>query len=248
LGQNFAKAFDVQFATAEGTREYVWATSWGVSTRLMGALVMAHSDDDGLVLPPKLAPIEVVIVPIYKGEESIAVLKEAGNKIKKSLESLSIRVKFDDDEKSRPGYKFADSELKGIPVRIALGMRDLENGTVEVARRDTKEKEVLQITDLEVKIKHLLEQIQQNIFQKALDFRTEMTHKADTWEEFVDLLENKGGFIAAHWDGTPETEQAIKDKTKATIRCIPIDNVQEAGKCILTGEPSSQRVLFARAY
>jgi prolyl-tRNA synthetase len=248
LGQNFAKAFDVQFATAEGTREHVWATSWGVSTRLMGALVMAHSDDDGLVLPPKLAPIEVVIVPIYKGEESIAVLKEAGNKIKKSLESLNIRVKFDDDEKSRPGYKFADSELKGIPVRIALGMRDLENGTVEVARRDTKEKEVLQITDLEVKIKHLLEQIQQNIYQKALDFRTDMTHKADSWEEFIDLLENKGGFIAAHWDGTPETEQAIKDKTKATIRCIPIDNVQEAGKCILSGQPSSQRVLFARAY
>jgi prolyl-tRNA synthetase len=248
LGQNFAKAFDVQFATAEGTREHVWATSWGVSTRLMGALVMAHSDDDGLVLPPKLAPIEVVIVPIYKGEESIAVLKEAGNKIKKSLESLNIRVKFDDDEKSRPGYKFADSELKGIPVRIALGMRDLENGTVEVARRDTKEKEVLQLTDLEVKIKHLLEQIQQNIYQKALDFRTDMTHKADSWEEFIDLLENKGGFIAAHWDGTPETEQAIKDKTKATIRCIPIDNVQEAGKCILSGQPSSQRVLFARAY
>lgn len=248
LGQNFAKAFDVQFATAEGTREFVWATSWGVSTRLMGALVMAHSDDDGLVLPPKLAPIEVVIVPIYKGEESIAVLKEAGNNIKKSLEGLNIRVKFDDDEKSRPGYKFADSELKGIPVRIALGMRDLENGTVEVARRDTKEKEVLQITDLEVKIKHLLEQIQQNIYQKALDFRTDMTHKADSWEEFIDLLENKGGFIAAHWDGTPETEQAIKDKTKATIRCIPIDNVQEAGKCILSGQPSSQRVLFARAY
>lgn len=248
LGQNFAKAFDVQFATAEGTREHVWATSWGVSTRLMGALVMAHSDDDGLVLPPKLAPIEVVIVPIYKGEESIAVLKDAGNKIKKSLESLNIRAKFDDDEKSRPGYKFADSELKGIPVRIALGMRDLENGTVEVARRDTKEKEVLQITDLEVKIKHLLEQIQQNIYQKALDFRTDMTHKADSWEEFIDLLENKGGFIAAHWDGTPETEQAIKDKTKATIRCIPIDNVQEAGKCILSGQPSSQRVLFARAY
>lgn len=248
LGQNFAKAFDVQFATAEGTREYVWATSWGVSTRLMGALVMAHSDDDGLVLPPKLAPIEVVIVPIYKGEDSIAVLKEAGNTIKKSLEGLNIRVKFDDDEKSRPGYKFADSELKGIPVRIALGMRDLEQGTVEVARRDTKEKEVLQITDLNVKIKHLLEQIQTNIYQKALDFRTEMTHKADTWEEFVDLLENKGGFIAAHWDGTPESEQAIKDKTKATIRCIPVDNTLEAGKCILSGQPSSQRVLFARAY
>jgi len=248
LGQNFAKAFDVQFATAEGTREHVWATSWGVSTRLMGALVMAHSDDEGLVLPPKLAPIEVVIVPIYKGEDSISVLQAAGNNIKKSLESINIRVKFDYDEKARPGYKFADSELKGIPVRIALGMRDLENGTVEVARRDTKEKEVLQITDLEVKIKHLLEQIQSNIYQKALDFRTDMTHKADSWEEFLDLLDNKGGFISAHWDGTPETEQAIKDKTKATIRCIPIDNVQEAGSCILSGKPSTERVLFARAY
>jgi prolyl-tRNA synthetase len=248
LGQNFAKAFDVQFAGADGKRDFVWATSWGVSTRLMGALVMAHSDDDGLVLPPKLAPIEVVIVPIYKGDESLAVLKEAGNKIKKSLEGLNIRVKFDDDEKARPGYKFADSELKGIPVRIALGMRDLENGTVEVARRDTKEKEVLQLTDLEIKIKHLLEQIQQNIYQKALDFRTDMTHKADNWDEFVDLLENKGGFVAAHWDGTGETEQAIKEKTKATIRCIPLNNPMESGKCILTGKASEQRVLFAKAY
>lgn len=248
LGQNFAKAFDVQFAKADGSRAHVWATSWGVSTRLMGALVMAHSDDDGLVLPPKLAPIEVVIVPIYKGEDSIAVLNEAGNKIKKSLEGLNIRVKFDDDEKSRPGYKFADSELKGIPVRIALGMRDLEQGTVEVARRDTKEKELLQLTDLDVKIKNLLHQIQQNIFQKALDFRNEMTHKADSWDEFVDLLENKGGFIAAHWDGTGETEQLIKEKTKATIRCIPVDNVLENGKCILSGKPSTQRVLFAKAY
>lgn len=248
LGQNFAKAFDVQFAGPDGQRNYVWATSWGVSTRLMGALVMAHSDDDGLVLPPKLAPIQAIIVPIYKGEDSIPVLREAGEKIKKELESEGIRVKFDSDDKFRPGYKFADSELKGIPVRIALGMRDLEQGTVEVARRDTKEKETLQTTDLAVKIKHLLEQIQTNIYQKALDFRTNMTHKADSWEEFERLLDEKGGFIAAHWDGTGETEQQIKEKTKATIRCIPLNNAEEAGSCILTGKPSSQRVLFARAY
>lgn len=248
LGQNFAKAFDVQFAKADGNRDYVWATSWGVSTRLMGALVMAHSDDEGLVLPPKLAPIEVVIVPIFKGVESMVSLREAGHKIKIALEGQGIRVKFDDDDKFRPGYKFADSELKGIPVRIAMGMRDLEQGTVEVARRDTKEKEVLQITDLDIKIKNLLEQIQKNIFQKALDFRNEMTHKADNWAEFIALLDNKGGFVAAHWDGTGETEQLIKEKTKATIRCIPVDNPMEDGKCILTGKPSTQRVLFAKAY
>lgn len=248
LGQNFAKAFDVQFAGADGQRDYVWATSWGVSTRLMGALVMAHSDDDGLILPPKLAPIQAIIVPIYKGEESISVLREAGEKIKKELESAGIRVKFDADDKYRPGYKFADSELKGIPVRIALGMRDLEQGTVEVARRDTKEKETLQTTDLGIKITNLLEQIQTNIYQKALDFRASMTHKADSWEEFEQLLDNKGGFIAAHWDGSSETEQQIKEKTKATIRCIPLNNQAESGSCILTGRPSSQRVLFARAY
>lgn len=248
LGQNFAKAFDVQFAGQDGQRDYVWATSWGVSTRLMGALVMAHSDDDGLILPPKLAPIQAIIVPIYKGEESIAILREAGEKIKKELEAVGIRVKFDADDKYRPGYKFADSELKGIPVRIALGMRDLENGTVEVARRDTKEKETLQTTDLAIKITHLLEQIQTNIYQKALDFRASMTHKADSWEEFEQLLDEKGGFIAAHWDGTGETEQLIKEKTKATIRCIPLNNAEEVGNCILTGKPSKQRVLFARAY
>ena len=248
LGQNFAKAFDVQFAGPDGQRDFVWATSWGVSTRLMGALVMAHSDDDGLVLPPKLAPIQAVIVPIYKGEDSIPVLREAGEKIKKELEQAGIRVKFDSDDKYRPGYKFADSELKGIPVRIALGMRDLEHGTVEVARRDTKEKETLQTTDLAVKINHLLEQIQTNIYQKALDFRTTMTHKADSWEEFERLLDEKGGFIAAHWDGSGETEQQIKEKTKATIRCIPLNNTEENGNCILTGKPSRQRVLFARAY
>ena len=248
LGQNFAKAFDVQFAGPDGQRDYVWATSWGVSTRLMGALVMAHSDDDGLIIPPKLAPIQAIIVPIYKGEDSIPVLREAGEKIKKELEAAGIRVKFDSDDKYRPGYKFADSELKGIPVRIALGMRDLEQGTVEVARRDTKEKEILQTTDLAVKITHLLEQIQTNIYQKALDFRASMTHKADSWEEFEQLLDEKGGFIAAHWDGSGETEQQIKEKTKATIRCIPLNNPEEAGSCILTGKPSSQRVLFARAY
>lgn len=248
LGQNFAKAFDVQFAGPDGQRDYVWATSWGVSTRLMGALVMAHSDDDGLIIPPKLAPIQAIIVPIYKGEDSIPVLREAGEKIKKELEAAGIRVKFDSDDKYRPGYKFADSELKGIPVRIALGMRDLEQGTVEVARRDTKEKEILQTTDLAVKITHLLEQIQTNIYQKALDFRAGMTHKADSWEEFEKLLDEKGGFIAAHWDGSSKTEQQIKEKTKATIRCIPLNNPEEAGKCILTGKPSSQRVLFARAY
>jgi len=248
LGQNFAKAFEVQFAGPDGQRDYVWATSWGVSTRLMGALVMAHSDDDGLILPPKLAPIQAIIVPIYKGEESIPVLREAGEKIKKELEAAGIRVKFDSDDKYRPGYKFADSELKGIPVRIALGMRDLEQGTVEVARRDTKEKETLQTTDLGIKITNLLEQIQSNIYQKALDFRTSMTHKADSWEEFEQLLDQKGGFIAAHWDGSSETEQLIKEKTKATIRCIPLNNPEEAGSCILTGKPSNQRVLFARAY
>ncbi len=248
LGQNFAKAFDVQFANAEGGRDYVWATSWGVSTRLMGALVMAHSDDDGLVLPPKLAPVQVVIVPIYKGDESVAALQAAGNKLKRELEAKGIRVKFDSDEKSRPGWKFAEHEMKGVPVRIAMGMRDLENGTVEVARRDTREKESLQNADLGDKMLHLLDQIQQNIYQKALDYRAAMTYTADNWDEFTDILDNKGGFVAAHWDGTPETETKIKEMTKATIRCIPLNNPEEAGSCILTGKPSVQRVLFAKAY
>jgi prolyl-tRNA synthetase len=247
LGQNFAKAFDVQFANAEGGRDYVWATSWGVSTRLMGALVMAHSDDEGLVLPPKLAPIQVVIVPIFKGEESVAPLLEAGNRIKAELEARGIRVKFDDDEKARPGWKFAEYEMKGVPVRLAMGMRDLEQGTVEVARRDTREKESLHQIDLGDKISHLLEQIQANIFQKAYDNREKMTYQVDTWEAFEEKLE-LGGFIAAHWDGTPETEQKIKEMTKATIRCIPLNNTPENGQCILTGKPSTQRVLFARAY
>lgn len=247
LGQNFAKAFDVQFANADGGREYVWATSWGVSTRLMGALVMAHSDDEGLVLPPKLAPIQAVIVPIFKGDDSVAPLLEAGNRIKAELEARGIRVKFDDDEKARPGWKFAEYEMKGVPVRLALGMRDLEQGTVEVARRDTREKESLQQIDLGDKISHLLEQIQDNIFQKANDFREKMTYKVDSWEDFEEKLE-QGGFLAAHWDGTAETEQKIKELTKATIRCIPLNNTTENGNCILSGKPSTQRVLFARAY
>ena len=247
LGQNFAKAFDVKFATKEGNQEYVWATSWGVSTRLMGALIMTHSDDEGLVLPPKLAPIQVVIVPIYKGEEQLAEISVHANKIKKELEAKGISVKYDDRDTHKPGFKFAEYEFKGVPVRIAIGPRDIENGTVEVARRDTKEKEVLQQLDIANKIEHLLENIQNNLFQKAIDFRAESTNKTDSWEEFLHLLD-KGGFVLAHWDGTPETEDKIKELTKATIRCVPLNNKKEDGKCILTGNPSSQRVVFARAY
>ncbi len=248
LGQNFAKAFDVQFANKEGKLDYVWATSWGVSTRLMGALVMAHSDDDGLVLPPALAPIQVVIVPIYKTEDEAARVAERALAVKASLEKQGISVKFDNRDTHKPGWKFAEYELKGVPIRIAIGPRDLDNGTAEVARRDTKEKAVYQLTDLEVKVAHLLENIQANIYTKALDYRNSMTNKADTWDQFVDIIENKGGFVLAHWDGTPETENAIKNKTKATIRCIPIDAKVESGKCILSGNPSNQRVIFARAY
>jgi len=248
LGQNFAKAFDVKFTSKEGVQDYVWATSWGVSTRLMGALVMAHSDDDGLVLPPKLAPIQVVIIPIYKGEEQLAQLTEVALNIKKSLEAKGISVKFDNRDTHKPGWKFAEYELKGVPVRIAIGPRDIENNTVEVARRDTKEKSSYQTTDLDIKIEHLLNQIQENIYNKALTFRESLTWKADTFEEFVDILDNKTGFIYAHWDGTAETETKIKELTKATIRCIPLNNKIEEGKCILTGNPSAQRVLFARAY
>ena len=248
LGQNFAKAFDVKFTTKEGKREYVWATSWGVSTRLMGALVMAHSDDQGLVLPPRLAPIQVVIVPIFKGENQLYAINEKVAELKKALEKKGISVKYDNRDTHKPGWKFAEYELKGVPVRIAIGPRDLENGTVEVARRDTKEKAVYQMTDLHIKIEHLLEQIQDNIYRKALDLREEKTYRADTWDEFMDILDNKGGFIYAHWDGTTETEVKIKELSKATIRCIPLDNQPEDGKCILTGNPSGQRVLFARAY
>lgn len=248
LGQNFAKAFDVKFTGKDGKQEYVWATSWGVSTRLMGALIMAHSDDNGLVLPPKLAPNQVVIVPIYKTDEELAKLNEKAAEIKKSLEALNIRVKYDNRDTYKPGWKFAEYEFKGVPVRIAIGPRDLENGTVEVARRDTKEKTSYQQVDLAHKIEHLLGQIQSNLYQKALSFREQNTTNVDTWDEFVNQIEGKGGFVYAHWDGTKETEELIKDKTKATIRCIPLDNKKEDGKCILTGKPSTQRVVFARAY
>ncbi len=248
LGQNFAKAFDVKFATKEGKQDYVWATSWGVSTRLMGALIMTHSDDNGLVLPPVLAPFQVVIVPIYKGEEQLKAIDQVAFKLKEQLEDKGISVKYDNRDTHKPGWKFAEYELKGVPVRIAIGPRDMENNTVEVARRDTLEKEILQQENLAVKIEHLLEQIQQNLYQKALDFREDNTHYADSYDEFKTILEEKGGFIYAHWDGTPETEEKIKEETKATIRCIPLQQHQEEGKCIYSGKPSKQRVIFAKAY
>lgn len=248
LGQNFAKAFDVKFTSKEGKQDFVWATSWGVSTRLMGALIMSHSDDSGLVLPPRLAPIQVVIVPIYKGDEQLELLTQFINPIIAKLKAKGISVKFDNRDTHKPGWKFAEYELKGVPVRIAIGPRDMENGTVEVARRDTKEKSVYQVTDLDLKVEHLLSQIQDNIYRKAQTFREENTFRADSWEEFVKILDDKGGFIYAHWDGTPETEEKIKEMSKATIRCIPLGNKLEAGKCILTGNPSTQRVVFARAY
>jgi prolyl-tRNA synthetase len=247
LGQNFAKAFDVKFVGKDGKQEYVWATSWGVSTRLMGALIMAHSDDAGLVIPPKLAPIQVVIVPIYKGEEQFKQIDEVALKMKKDFEAKGIRVKYDNRDTQRPGFKFAEYELKGVPVRIAIGGRDLENQTVEVARRDTKEKETLSQLDIAHKIENLLEQIQTNMYAKALDFRESNIHKVDTYEDFK-LALDKGGFVYAHWDGTSETELKIKEETKATIRCIPLNNTQEEGKCILTGNTSKERVVFARAY
>ncbi len=247
LGQNFAKAFDVKYVTRDNKQEYVWATSWGVSTRLMGALVMAHSDDNGLVLPPRLAPIQVVIVPIFKKTEQLEAIREKVEPITEDLKKRNISVKFDDRDTYKPGFKFAEWELKGVPVRLAIGPRDLENGTIEVARRDTLEKETLRLEDLGEKIEHLLLKIQDNIFQKALNFRDENTDKADSWEDFKEKVK-KGGFILAHWDGTPETEQKIKEETKATIRVIPIDGNLESGKCIYTGNPSEQRVVFARAY
>ena len=247
LGQNFAKAFDVKFTNREGKQDFVWATSWGVSTRLMGALVMAHSDDDGLVLPPKLAPIQVVIVPIYKTDEQLASISAVANKISADLRAKGVSVKYDDRDTQKPGWKFSEYEFKGVPVRIAIGPRDLENGTVEVARRDTKEKSVMQITDLALKVEHLLEQIQSNLYNKALTFRETHTYKADTYDEFKKQLD-EGGFVMAHWDGTTETELKIKEETKATIRCIPMDSKAEEGKCIYSGKPSSRRVIFARAY
>ena len=248
LGQNFAKAFDVKFTSKEGKLEFVWATSWGVSTRLMGALIMSHSDDDGLILPPRLAPIQIVIVPIYKNDEQLNLVNEQAQKIKKALEAKGLSVKFDNRDTHKPGWKFAEYELKGVPIRIAIGPRDVENGTVEVARRDTKEKNIYQIIDLEIKIENILNQIQDNIFKKAQARLEASTYHADTWEEFIDILDNKGGFIYAHWDGTTETELKIKEETKATIRCIPLNNKLEEGNCILTGNPSIQRVVFARAY
>lgn len=248
LGQNFAKAFDVRFATKEGKEDYVWATSWGVSTRLMGALIMAHSDDNGLVLPPRLAPFQVVIVPIYKQFEQLDAISEKVQEIMARLKALGITVKFDNNDTKKPGWKFAEYELKGVPVRIAIGPRDLENGTAEVARRDTLEKQVVPMENIEQYVLQLLSDIQDNIFNKALKFRTEMTTRVETYEEFKEVLQNKGGFILAHWDGTPETEQKIKDETKATIRCIPFDQVPEEGKCIYSGKPSKGRVVFAIAY
>ena len=248
LGQNFAKAFDVTYTTREGKQEYVWATSWGVPTRLMGALIMAHSDNNGLVLPPKLAPIQVAMVPIYKGAEQLATMTEKMEAIAADLRARGISVKVDTRDNVRPGFKFAEYELKGVPVRLALGPRDLENGTIELARRDTLTKETVPQQGLADRIVDLLDQIQKNIYRKAHDFRSSMITRVDTWDEFIDTLNNKGGFISAHWDGTVETEVAIKDATKATIRCIPLDAEEEEGRCIYTGKPSHRRVLFARSY
>ena len=248
LGQNFAEAFDVKFQTKEGTLEYVWGTSWGASTRLMDALIMAHSDDDGLVLPPKLAPIQVVIIPIYRSDEQLAAIAEKVAELTKELKKLGISVKFDSSDANKPGWKFAEYELRGVPVRLAMGARDLENGTVEVARRDTKQKETVAIDGVVKYIADLLDDIQASIYQKAHTFRQENTHRVDDYTAFKQILDDKGGFILAHWDGTPETEERIKEETKATIRCIPFDAPHEEGRCILTGKPSSQRVVFARAY
>jgi len=247
LGQNFAKAFDVKFVNKENQLDYVWGTSWGVSTRLMGALIMAHSDDQGLVLPPKLAPIQVVIVPIYKGEEQLENIKARINPLVKALKSRGVSVKFDFAENQSPGFKFAEYELKGVPVRLAIGNRDMENGTIELARRDTREKTSMPFEGIEDVIVDTLEDIQRNIYQKALDFRTANTFEVNSWDEFTAKIED-GGFLSAHWDGSSETEEKIKELTKATIRCIPLDAKEEAGKCILTGAPSSRRVIFARAY
>ncbi|MGF1532348.1 MAG: proline--tRNA ligase [Bernardetiaceae bacterium] len=248
LGQNFAKAFDVRFANTQGQEEYVWGTSWGVSTRLMGALIMAHSDDDGLVLPPRLAPIQVVIVPIYKSEEERATLAQHIESIQSDLRRHDIRVHFDNRDTHRPGFKFAEWELKGVPVRLALGMRDLQNEVIELARRDTKQKTSYPLHDIVSIVVKLLPEIHQNIFNKAHAFRAANTTSVDTWEEFEQVLDEKGGFLLAHWDGSPETEAQIKERTKATIRCIPLDAPAESGACILTGKPSSRRVVFARAY
>jgi prolyl-tRNA synthetase len=248
LGQNFAKAFDVKFSDKENKLDYVWGTSWGVSTRLIGGLVMAHSDDDGLILPPKIAPLQVVIVPIYKGDEQKAMISHKVHAIMQQLKDLGIRVKYDDSDNSRPGWKFAQYEMQGVPVRLAIGARDLENNVVELARRDTKTKMTVGMDNIAYYIKTLLDEIQLHMFNKALAYRNEHITPANDWDEFVTMLDSKTGFIAAHWDGTPETEEKIKELTKATIRCIPLNNPLEEGKCIFTGHPSTQRVLFARAY
>ena len=248
LGQNFARVFDVRFQSKEGKEEFVWATSWGVSTRLMGALIMSHSDDNGLVLPPKLAPVQVVIVPIYKKEEELKQIVEQADKIASALKKHGVSVKVDDDDKHKPGWKFAQYELQGVPVRLAIGPRDLQNGTVELARRDTLTKEVLPVEGIDNRIAELLDDIQNNIYQRALNFRKENTHTVDTYDEFKKVLNEKGGFILAHWDGSDETEEKIKQETKATIRCIPMDSNPEPGKCMVTGKPSRQRVVFAVSY
>ena len=247
LGQNFAKAFDVKFITKENKQDYVWATSWGVSTRLMGALIMTHSDDNGLVLPPNLAPFQVVFVPIYKNEEQLKAIVVKAEQIAAALKAKGISIKIDDNDTKKPGWKFAEYELKGVPVRLAMGGRDLENGTIEVFRRDTLQKETLPVEGIEEQIAQLLEDIQKNIFKKAYDYRASVTREVDTYEDFKVEIE-KGGFLLCHWDGTPETEEKIKEETKATIRCIPLDGDKTPGKCMVTGKPSKQRVLFARAY
>ena len=248
LGQNFAKAFDVQFTDKSGKLDYVWATSWGVSTRLMGAIIMGHADNNGLVLPPKLAPVQVVIVPIFKNEEQLGMISETAVRIKTELELKGISVKYDNRDNNTPGFKFAEYELKGVPVRLALGPRDLQNKTIEVARRDTLTKETIQLDQITDHVVKLLDDIQTNIYNKALKFRDENTYRADNWDDFIKILDDKGGFILAHWDGTTETEEKIKEETKATIRCIPIDSPLEDGKCIYSGKPSRRRVLFARSY
>ena len=248
LGQNFARAFDVKFTSQQGKLEYVWATSWGVSTRLVGALIMAHSDDNGLILPPELAPVQVIIIPIYKKKEQLNEISEIAEKIKKKLQNKGISVKYDDRDTHKPGWKFADYELKGVPIRIAIGPRDIENNTIEIARRDTLEKKIYSFDNCEDNVEKLLKEIQKNIYTKALRFKEENTHKVETYDEFKKILNEKNGFLLAHWDGTVETEIKIQNETKATIRCIPLNTEQEEGKCILTGKPSKQRVLFAKAY
>jgi prolyl-tRNA synthetase len=248
LGQNFAKAFDVKFSDKNNTQDYVWATSWGVSTRLIGGLVMTHSDDEGLVLPPRIAPVQVVIVPIFKGDEQKAMIDEKMAVVVASFKAAGIRVKYDNTDNNRPGWKFAEYELKGVPIRIAVGPRDLENNQVELARRDTKEKIAISLDGLTETVAALLLEIQSNLLQRATKYRDDHITSVDTWDEFINVLDNKTGFVLAHWDGTAATEEKIKDQTKATIRCIPLDNPLEVGKCILTGNPSKQRVLFARAY